>query len=228
MSAQSIGADDRGEGTAAEDALVVLRRAGLIRSWETTGASFVVVVGRGTVSVPALDAPGVLQLARALRRDKVTVVGRGYPIMYRTTRYDLSDGRFADRHDGRVGRYLDHYPYTVFLPGAHRSGCATEHFAAATLKEALALAGLVRILGRCQSCHSARPLRARDWRPDPAIPCPGCGANTTVPVTVLCHRCQQPIVRSPHPGHGLFRVAWHHLASRSPECDTPPAHTPVS
>jgi hypothetical protein len=136
-------------------------------------------------------------LASALRRDKVTVIGRGYPIMYRTTRYDLSDGRFADRHDGRVGRYLDAYRYTVFLPGAHRSGCATEDFAAATFKEALALAGLVRVRGRCQSSQSARRLRARDWRPDPAIPCPGCGGNAAVPVTVLCHRCHQPIVRNP-------------------------------
>lgn len=204
--------------TAAEDALLALRRAGLIRSWTTNGASFLVVVGRGTVSVAALDAPGVLHLASELRRDKVTVVGRGCPIMYRTTRYDLSDGRFADLHDGRVGRYLDAYRYTVFLPGGDRSGCATEHFAAATLMEALALAGLVRVLGRCQSCQSARPLHVRDWRPDPAIPCPGCGTDASVPVTVLCHRCQQPIVRNPDPGHGLFRVAWHHLASRSPDC----------
>lgn len=228
MSAASTATDGWIADAAAQDALVALRRADLIRSWDTDGASFAVVVGRGTVSVPALDAPGVLHLARMLWRDKVTVVGRGYPIMYRTTRYDLSDGRFADRHDGRVGRYLDSYRYTVFLPGGHRSGCATEHFAAATLKEALALAGLVRVLGRCQSCKSARPLHVRDWRPDPAIPCPGCGANASVPVTVLCHRCQQPIVRNPNPGHGLFRVAWHHITSSSPDCDASTAHTRVS
>jgi hypothetical protein len=107
VSAASTDADGRAENSVAEDALVALRRAGLIRSWEMNGASFVVVVGRGTVSVAAIDAPGVLHLASVLRRDKVTVVGRGYPVMYRTTRYDLSDGRFADRHDGRVGRYLD-------------------------------------------------------------------------------------------------------------------------
>jgi hypothetical protein len=182
---------------AAEHALAALRRDRLVHSWHNTGTGFAIVVGRGTVGLSALDPPTVLLLAEQLRRDKVTIVGRPYPMGHRTTRYELSDGRFADRHDGRVGRYLDAYRYTVFLPGGHRSGCATEHFAAATFKEALALAGLVRIRGRCQSCQSARPLRARDWRPDPAIPCPGCGANATVPITVLCHRCHQPIVRNP-------------------------------
>jgi hypothetical protein len=89
---------------AAEVVLAELCRARLIHSWHSDGDSFEVVVGRGTVGVSALDPVGVLRLATALRRDKVTIVGRGYPMGHRTTRYDLSDGRFIDRNDSRSGR----------------------------------------------------------------------------------------------------------------------------
>lgn len=211
---------------AAAQALAGLRRTRLIRSWHTTSSGgYAVVVGRGTVRLPVLDATTVVHLADVLRRDKISGVGPSYPIGHRTTRYPLSDGRFDDRHDSRHGRYLDQYRYTVYLPGGDRSGCAAPHVAAWTLTEAVALAGLARIHGRCHHCGSTRPLHVEQWRPDPAIACPGCGADDTTPVTLLCYRCGTPIRPSPA-DTGSFRIAWHHLASGSPDCDNPPAPRP--
>ncbi|HET9144023.1 hypothetical protein [Actinophytocola sp.] len=207
---------------AADRALVGLRRAGLIRSWQTDDGGYAVLVGRGTVRLPFLDVAGVVQFAAVLHRDKVSVVRPGYPIGHRTIRYRLSDGRFADRHDSRAARYLDQYRYTVYLPGGDRSGCAARQFAAWTVAEAVALAGLTRIRGRCHRCRSVRPLHVDRWRPDPTIPCPGCGADETTPVTLLCHRCATPIQPVPPEAEPL-RIAWRHLASGAPDCDDSPA-----
>lgn len=244
----SRGANGRRHEAGTEDALAALQRVHLIRSWRRrgttpgshstipsdihtdlhsaipsdlrTGRVYEVVVGRGTVRVQNPDASGVLRLAHQLRRDRVTVVGTGYPMGYRTVRYPLSDGRFADRHDSRVDRYLDEFPYTVYLPGGDPSGCAAVSFAARTRTEALALAGLARVRGRCDRCHQLRPLHVDGWRPDPAIPCPGCGADAGTPVSLLCHACHQPITHATTTDRWPSRLAWHHTATGRPFCST--------
>jgi hypothetical protein len=210
---------------AADHALAGLRRRGLIRSWQCADERFEVVVGRGSMRVARLDAASAVDLAAVLRRDRVTVVSRGVRVGHRWTRYRLSDGRFADRHDGRQGRYLEQYPYTVVLPGGGVCGCAADQFAAATLAEAAALAGLVRVRGRCHTCQAERPLHVERWRPDPAIPCPGCGAGPATPVTLLCYRCQKPVTRTAE--RGIDRIAWCHTDSGRPHCD-PSVGAPVA
>lgn len=210
---------------AAEDTLAALRRNRLVLSWNTTDAgTYDVLVGRGTVDVGVLDADGVLALAASLRRDRVTLVGRGRLMGHRWTQYELSDGRHLDRHDGRHGRYLDEYPYSVYVPGGDPSGCAIFSFAARTRVEALALAGLTRVRGRCTRCAHLRPLTWHNhgWRPDPTIRCPGCDASAATSVTLLCHLCREPIVRDPAPGTGPFRCVWIHEATRNSFCDTKP------
>jgi hypothetical protein len=133
---------------AAEYALAALRRDRLVHSWQSTGTSFDIVVGRDSVGLGALGPSSVVLLAEQLRRDKVGIVGRGYPMGPRTTRYDLSDGRFADRYDSRRDRDWDDYRYTVYVPGADPSGCAAVDFAARTQNDALALASLTRVRGQ--------------------------------------------------------------------------------
>jgi hypothetical protein len=113
----------------------------------------------------------VPQLAEELRRDRIIILRSGYPMGYKTIRYDLSDGRFADRHGSRFGRYLGEYRYTVFLPGGSASGGAEVSFAARTQKEALALAGLARVRGRCAECGNPRP-RCTSAGGDPIRPSP--------------------------------------------------------
>jgi hypothetical protein len=203
---------------AAEAALAELRRVHLIYAWQATGNDFEVTVGRGTISIDPLGAAGVLRLAVALRRDRVTGLGRGYPAGHRTTRYELSDGRFADRHESCLGRYLNEYPYTVYLPGGDPSGCATVDFAARTKAEALALAGLARARGECTRCGSDRPLDVRSWQPDPAVPCPGCGTSATTPAVLHCRSCRKPIMRNPWPRGWPYCDAWLHTATATPVC----------
>jgi hypothetical protein len=204
---------------AAEDALAALRRDRLVHSWESTGASFEIVVGRGTVGLSALTAPSVLLLAEHLRRDKVTLVGRGYAMGHRTTRYDLSDGRFADRYDSRRDRSFDEYPYTVYVPGADPSGCAVVDFTARTQTDVLAFAGLTRLRGQCNECGTLRPLHVTSWRPDPAIPCPGCDADDRAPVILLCCTCQHPIRRNLN-AVWPYQAAWRHAVTGNPFCQT--------
>lgn len=202
----------------AQDALAALGRGHLIRSWTVADTGFDILVGRGTVSIDPMDPASVLWLATTLRRDRITVVGKPYPMGSRTRRYNLSDGRFADHYSGRHDRFFPEYAYTVYMPGGDRSGSAKEQFGASTLREALALAGLDRIRGRCEDCETLRPLHAaRTWCPDPAIPCPGCGAAFTVPAHLLCASCKEPIepaslFSTPYP------YAWHHSTAGSPRC----------
>jgi hypothetical protein len=204
---------------AADHALAALRRDHLIHSWQHNGTSYEVVVGRGTIEIPPLEAADVPQLAEELRRDRVTILGSGYPMGYKTIRYDLSDGRFADRHDSRFGRYLGEYRYTVFLPGGSASGGADVSYAARTQKEALALAGLARVRGRCVECGNPRPLHVSRWRPDPTIPCPGCGAWEFTPITLLCGHCRQPISANDTPSRWPFGGAWQHTEAGDWYCD---------
>lgn len=220
MSASLDDADAQASGeAAAEDALAALRRHRLIHSWEATGTDFAIVVGRGTVGLSELDPSGVVLLAEHLRRDKVTLVGRGYPMGHRTTRYDLSDGRFADRYDSRRDRTFDEYQYTVYVPGADPSGCATVDFTARTQHDALALAGLTRLRGQCTRCETLRPLHVASWRPDPGIPCPGCDADARTPVILLCCTCQQPIRRNRN-AVWPYQPAWRHTVTGTPFCQT--------
>lgn len=208
---------------AAEDALAALRRQRLVHSWQATEqGTYDVLVGRGTVGAMPLDPAGVLTLAAMLRRDRVSLSGRGYPMGYRTTRYDLSDGRFLDRYDSRVGRYLDDLPYTAYVPGGDPSGSAAVSFAARTRVEALALAGLARVRGRCTRCQQMRPLALHQdhWRPAPMIRCPGCDADTTTAITLLCDLCREPIVGNTHQGSGFLSSAWRHVATGRSHCDT--------
>lgn len=105
VSAEPVGAaHPLTDESAAGHALTALRRDRLVHSWQNTGTGFDIVVGRGTVRLGLLDPAGVLRLADQLRRDEVTIVGGGYALGYRTVRYNLSDGRFAARHDNRAGR----------------------------------------------------------------------------------------------------------------------------
>jgi hypothetical protein len=83
--------------------------------------------------------------------------------------HNWTDGRFADRHDSRADRHQDRYAYTVYLPGGDPAGCAGVSLAARTQRDALALAGLARIRGRCTECDNHRPLHVDQWQPDPAI-----------------------------------------------------------
>lgn len=204
---------------AAEHALAALRRDRLIHSWQNNGGSLEIVVGRGTVGLSPLEAPGVVLLAEHLRRDKVTLVGRGYPVGHRTTRYDLSDGRFADRYDSRRDRAFDEYRYTVYVPGADPSGCATVDFTARTQHDVLALAGLTRLRGQCTRCETLRPLHVDSWRPDPAIPCRGCDADARTPVILLCWTCQQPIRRNLN-AVWPYQSAWRHTVTGNSFCQT--------
>ncbi|MCI2422482.1 hypothetical protein MOQ72_34150 [Saccharopolyspora sp. K220] len=204
--------------------LTWLRRDKLIHSWEHTDDGIDVVVGRGTIRLPPQDPSEIAPLAARLRRDTIATLGTGYPMGHRTTRYDLSDGRFADRHDSRIDRYLDPLPYTVLLPGGDPGGSAAVHFAAATKTEALALATLYRIRGRCLRCGTDRPLLARTWSPDPAIRCPGCRTDDQVPVQLHCRTCTAPIaaVRDTTRRVGLSRVVWEHTTTGSAYCATNP------
>ncbi|MGH3779806.1 MAG: hypothetical protein ACRDRO_04020 [Pseudonocardiaceae bacterium] len=103
-------------------------------------------------------------------------------------------------------------------PGGDPSGCAAVHLVAHTRKEALALAGLLRVRGRCIGCGASRPLHVERWRPDSGIPCPGCGAGWVCAVTLRCRGCHQPIVPNKDPGVGMVRSAWCHTGS-TPYCD---------
>lgn len=212
--------NDLGVTDVAEHTLLALRRARLVRSWRCDGSLYTVEIGRGTLSPALLDAAGVTSLGRRLRRDRVTVACPRYLRGHRTYRYHLSDGRFTDRHDARRDRYLDQYPYSVFVPGAHSSGTAALHFAARTLAEATALAGFARVRGRCALCGSQRPLQARTRRPDTGVPCPGCAADSLTPVTLECAGCHNPIVRVVGPPVLPWRASWVHTATRSPFCDS--------
>jgi hypothetical protein len=215
--------DNHDEVAAAEDALAALRRSRLVRSWTITqDGAYDVLVGRGTVSVDPLDALGVLALAADLRRDRVTQAAPTHPMGSRTTRYPLSDGRVLDHHTCRADRYVDEFPFSVYVPGGEWDGCAAVDFAARTKTEALALAALVRVRGSCARCGHHRPLvwqLRRGWLPDPTIRCPKCDVDATAGVTVVCRGCKQPIVANPVPGHGPLISAWIHEHSRSSLCD---------
>lgn len=198
----------------ADAALAALRRNALIRSWETDQDTDrrTIVVGRGTVRpLTNLTAATTLDLAETLRRNAVTTTGDGYPMGHRTTRYRLSDGRFLDRNESRAGRYLDQYPYSMYLPGGSSSGSAEHHFAAQTLKEALALAGLKRVMGRCRSCDSLRPVHVDEWKADPRLTCPACEAPATdEPLAIPCRWCPLD-VEAHSAGDWSYRTAWRHL-----------------
>ncbi len=205
---------------AAENALASLRRQGLVRSWQATDGTYEITVGRGTARVSTLAAAEVPLFAEQLRRDKITTVGKGYPMGHRTTRYDLSDGRFTERH--RNSR--DDLPYTVFLPGGSACGSAARSFAARTKKEALALASLARVRGVCDHCQTHRPLHVHEWRPAPSIPCPGCNADAAAPITLLCRTCNQPIEPCDNPARWTWPLsaAWQHTNTAHPFCDLKP------
>lgn len=198
----------------ADAALADLRRHGLIRVWETDPDTDLrtITVGRGNIRPLADQTPaGTLALAETLRRNAVTITGPGYPMGHRTTRYHLSDGRFLDRNDSRTSRHFDQYPYSTYLPGGSSSGSAEVHFGARTLKEALALAGLKRVMGRCRNCDSLRPVHVDEWMADPRISCPACEAPATgEPLAIPCRWC--PLDVEQHSaGDYLLRTAWRHL-----------------
>lgn len=214
--------------------LVTLRREQLIRSWSRNDhGNYDIVVGRGTVALAAMSPAAATVLAGTLRRDQVTVVGPGYPLGHRTVRYNLSDGRVTERHGSRVDRLHHDFPYTVRLPGGDQYGYARDQFATRTLKEALALAGLDRVRGRCTDCGATRPLRVSGtWIPDPALACPGCTAGPLTPAHPWCAVCEKPITHADI-DFGPLRFAWAHISTNSPNCDvagttpnTGPSHTP--
>ena len=208
---------------AAEEALAALKRMKLVRSWSVLAdGTYDVLVGRGTVDIDAMTADGVLDLAAALIRDRVRIVSGGYsPMGHAWTRSRLSDGRYLDRHDSIVGRGAEGCRYSVCAPGADASGSLAVSLAARTEVEALALAGLRRVRGRCR-CGHLRPLSIPDngrWQPDPMIPCPNCQADSTTTVTLLCHSCGQPIVpRASDSGSSFLPEAWWHVDTRNSSC----------
>lgn len=212
---------------AADEALAALRRSKLVRSWRVLDdGTYDVLVGRGTVDIDAMSAGGVLDLAAALTRDRVRIVSGAYDVGHLWTRFELSDGRFLDRHGSRVGRDAEDCPYSVCAPGGHVSGSAAVSLSARTRVEALALAGLMRVRGRCVDCGHLRPLSNLDdggWQPDPTIRCPGCQAGATTGVALLCRSCGQPIFS--RIGSSFLSGAWVHADTGRSFCGvvTPPA-----
>ncbi|HET6286484.1 MAG TPA: hypothetical protein VFG15_07005 [Amycolatopsis sp.] len=142
---------------------------------------------------------------------------------YATTRYPLDDGRLLDHHSSATVRDHPEFPYTVLASGGHPTGCAAVSFHARTRKEALALAGLGRVRGRCRRCGNPRPLIRREhhWVPDPRIDCPWCEAGADTDVVLLCRRCGAPI--SDNPARGPHAKAWLHTGTWLARCDEPSA-----
>lgn len=208
--------------------LAWLRRDQLIHSWTVTDDGINIVVGRGTTRLPTQDPTAIASLAARLRRDRIRIVGNGYPWGHGTTRYELTDGRALHHQRSRIGRVVDEFPYEVMLPGGHPSGCAIRLFSARTQAEALALAGMDRVCGRCVHCGTDRPLLARTWLPDPGIRCPGCSADYDAPVQLHCRACSAAIaaVQDITRRVGFNGIAWEHTTTGSPFCDTAPSSAP--
>lgn len=199
-----------------EEVLARLSRTALVRSWEPAGDRYTVVVGRGSIAPSTLDWKEVQHLAAVLERDRVRLAGAGFPMGHATTRFRLSDGRLLDHNRSRIDRHPDH-PYTVLAPGGHPSGCAGTSLQARTRAEALALAALARVRGRCADCGHHRPLVHHErWQPDPRIPCPSCGAAATAGIVLLCRGCGEPI--QPALAREPFGNAWLHTGTGREQC----------